>query len=46
MSKVKPNVEVLHPETYESVEVKNKKLRKLKLGEKVKIVRWKGVYVV
>ncbi len=46
VSKVKPNVEVLHPETYESVEVKNKKLRKLKLGEKVKIVRWKGVYVV
>tara|TARA_Y100000034_G_scaffold44576_1_gene54733 strand:- start:24937 stop:25551 length:615 start_codon:yes stop_codon:yes gene_type:complete len=46
ISKIKPSVEVLHPETYESVEVKNEKLRKLKLGEKVNIVLWKGIYIV
>lgn len=47
ISRIKPNVEVLHPETYESVEVKNKRLGKLVLGEKVRIVIFKGeVYVV
>lgn len=46
VSRIKPTIEVLHPETYESVEVKNKKLPKLKLGEKVKVVMLKGVYVV
>ena len=34
--KIKPNIEVLHPETYQSVPVKNKV--KVKLGEKVKVV--------
>ena len=34
--KIKPNIEVLHPETYQSIPVKNK--IKVKLGEKVKVV--------
>ncbi len=34
--KIKPHIEVLHPETYENIEPKNK--ISVKLGEKVKVV--------
>ncbi len=46
VSKVKPKIEVLHPETYESVEISNKKLPRLKLGEKINVVVLKRVYIV
>ena len=36
VSKISPNLEVLHPETYQSTSVLNKK--KVRLGEKVKVV--------
>ena len=36
VSKLHPNVEVLHPETYQSVKVENK--ANVKLGEKVNVV--------
>lgn len=45
ISKVHPNIEVLDPETYQSVAVYNKK--KVELGEKVKIVNDNGkVYII
>ena len=37
--KVKPYVEVLHPETYQSIKIENK--ADVKPGEHVKIVIWK-----
>lgn len=46
VSKTKPFAEVLHPETYESVKVDNKKLRQLNVGDEVKVVVKDGVYVV
>ncbi len=42
--KVKPEVEVLHPETYQGIAVANK--AKVKLGEKVKVVVDKEVFIV
>jgi NMD protein affecting ribosome stability and mRNA decay len=44
VSKIKPSIEVLHPETYQSVEVSN--VLDVKNGEKVKVVMWKGVWLV
>ncbi len=44
VSKVKPALEVIHPETFQSVPVANHK--KLKQGEKVKVVVAEKVYLV
>ena len=45
VSKIKPDLEVLHPETFQSVPVINE--RKLSVGEKVKVVIFKGsIYLV
>jgi len=42
--KIKPDIEVLHPETYQGVQVENK--AKVKLGEKVKVVVNGKVFIV
>ena len=42
--KIKPRIEILHPETYQSEPVMNKK--NVKIGDKVKIVFEKGFYLV
>jgi len=42
VSKTHPNIEVLDPETYQSVNVENKK--KVKAGEKVLVVNDKGLF--
>jgi NMD protein affecting ribosome stability and mRNA decay len=44
VSKLEPQIEVLDPDTYQSVPVENSK--KLKLGEKVKVVKDKGLFYV
>lgn len=42
--KIKPNIEVLHPETYQSMLIENKV--KVKLGEKVKVIVNGKVFIV
>lgn len=44
VSKIRPSLEVIHPETFQSVPVANP--RKLKLGEKVKVVVTDKVYLI
>lgn len=44
ITKIYPNIEVLHPETYQNIKINNKK--DLKIGQKVKIVIKDGVWVV
>lgn len=44
VSKVYPQIEVLHPETYQSVTAGN--AAKVQLGEKVKVVLHNGVWIV
>ena len=44
VSKIHPNVEVLDPETYQSIPVQNSK--KVKQGEKVKIVNDHGLFYI
>jgi NMD protein affecting ribosome stability and mRNA decay len=45
VSRIYPGIEVLHPETFQSIPIKNKK--KLSLGEKVKVVDDNGsIYVL
>ncbi len=44
ISKTYPDVEVLHPETYQSIKVKNPK--NVQPGEKVKVVLHEGVWLV
>lgn len=42
VAKVKPRLEVIHPETYQSTPVENVPRKKWKMGEKVKIVLHNG----
>jgi len=44
VTKVYPELEVLHPETFQSVKVGNRK--KLKIGEKVDVVLKEGIWIV
>ncbi|MCP3682452.1 MAG: hypothetical protein GY861_07145 [bacterium] len=44
VSKIYPKLEILHPETFQSTTVNNPK--KLKSGEKVKVVSHKGLWLV
>ena len=44
VSKLYPNLEVMNPKTYQSTPIQNKK--KLKLGEKVKVVQDNGSFYV
>ena len=42
--KIKPDIEVLHPETYQNIKIENK--AKVKMGEKVKVVIDGKVFIV
>ncbi|AJF61755.1 TPA: hypothetical protein HA239_01605 [Candidatus Woesearchaeota archaeon] len=44
ISKVHPGIEILDPETYQSVPLRNKK--KVQIGEKVNVVSDRGVYYI
>lgn len=49
ISRIKPKIEVLDPDDYSSTEIENKKIidnKKYSLGEKVKIVKKNGVWIV
>ena len=44
VSKVYPNIEIIHPETFQSVSVKNR--RKLAIDEKIKVARFNEEFYI
>jgi len=43
--KVRPEIEVLHPETFQSETLKNKPRKELKINEKIKVVIDRGLWI-